>query len=136
MPSVPTNLDQFLRISLFGGIKIERQGEALTEFASRKVDALVAYLARNPGMHQRERVATMLWDDRPQDRALGNLRVVLTSLRKYLDPFIIITRQTVGLNPDANIWVDVSIFEGLIDDVLAHDPAPATLSPDDLERLE
>ena len=136
MPSVPTNLDQFLRISLFGGIKLERQGEALTEFASRKVDALVAYLARNPGMHQRERVATMLWDDRPQDRALGNLRVVLTSLRKYLDPFIIITRQTVGLNPDANIWVDVSIFEGLIDDVLAHDPAPATLSPDDLERLE
>lgn len=136
MPSASTNFDQFLRISLFGGIKIEQQGQELTDFASRKADALVAYLARNPGMHQRERLATMLWDDRPQERALGNLRVVLTSLRKQLQSHITITRQTAGLTGDSGIWIDVAVFEGLVREVFSRSPEPGSLTPKDLEQLE
>ena len=48
----------------------------------------------------------MLWEEE-QERALGNLRVVLSSLRKALGDNIDIQRDRAGLSPDANIRVDV-----------------------------
>jgi hypothetical protein len=46
---------------------------------------------------------------------------VLASLRKELGEFIQITRETVAVNPDADIWLDVSQMESKLDEGLIAD---------------
>jgi len=104
-----------LRISTFGGLLIQRDGEPVTGLASRKAEALLVYLACTGRPHSRESLATMFWDDRSQSRALGNLSVLLTSLRKHLAPYLIITRQTVAFNLESKYWIDVARVKGGLD---------------------
>ncbi len=100
-----------LEISLLGGVVIKQGGSPVTGLASRKAEALLAYLACNPRPHPREILATFLWDDRSQKQALSNLRVLISSLRQHLNPFIDITRQTIAIIPHGDIWLDVNELE-------------------------
>lgn len=86
-------------------------GERLTGLASRKAEALLLYLALEQRPCTREQLADLLWDDRTQRRALSNLRVLLSSLRKQLGEFVDITRTTAAIKPDANVVVDVLVLE-------------------------
>lgn len=97
-----------LEILTLGGLFIKLNGIVLQGFASRKVEALVVYLARNQRPYSREFLAELLWEERSQSRSLSNLRVVLSSLREHnLEPFIDITRQNLAMIVDDNVWVDV-----------------------------
>ena len=80
--------------------------------ASRKVEVLLVYLACTGRPHSREALAGLLWEGRSQERAQGNLRVALTSLRKHLGDHVTITRQIVAPGPEAGIRVDALEFEG------------------------
>lgn len=102
-----------LELRLFGGIEIHVQGKMLEGLVSRKADALVAYLACNPSLHARERLADLLWDNRNAATAMGNLRVLLNSIRNELSPPVIITRNSVHLEQTEDVWVDVELFERL-----------------------
>jgi DNA-binding SARP family transcriptional activator len=82
---------------LFGGLEI-RQGDApITAFISNKAPALLAYLAVTRRPQQRDTLAALLWGEMGDADAKNNLRQALTSLRKTLDPFLEITRDTVAL---------------------------------------
>ena len=125
-----------LAVSLFGGLQIERNGQEVTDFASRKAQALVAYLAATNGSHTRERLATMLWDDRSQESSLGNLRVLLTSLRKGIGPFVSIQRQVVSMNQESELVVDVVEFERVTSTILEQVTEPAQLSAGQAKQLD
>lgn len=103
-----------LTISLLGGLTITQEGTAVTRFASRKADALFVYLACNPRPHPRETLATLFWPDNDQTRALANLSVALTSLRKQLDAYLIAERHTVTFNSDVDFQLDATQFETAI----------------------
>jgi DNA-binding SARP family transcriptional activator len=96
-----------LRINTLGGLTITRDGEPVTQLATRKVAALLVYLVCTGRAHPREVLAEFLWEERPPERALGNLRVALTSLRKHLGDYVHITRDTVAINPEAEVRLDV-----------------------------
>lgn len=96
-----------LKIMTLGGVRILLNNTPVTNLITRKVEALLIYLACNPGEHQREVLAEMFWDDLPAERAAGNFRNILSNLRQNLDPFLLITRQTVAINPEGNITIDV-----------------------------
>ena len=50
---------------------------------SKKAQALLAYLASPIGLsHRREKLASILWSDRPEESARQNLRQCLTTIRK------------------------------------------------------
>jgi DNA-binding SARP family transcriptional activator len=99
-----------LHICLFGGLEI-RQGDApITAFISNKAPALLAYLAVTRRAQQRDTLAALLWGEMGDADAKNNLRQALTSLRKTLDPFLEITRDTVALRGDAPLAVDVTTF--------------------------
>lgn len=100
-----------LRIAVLGGLTIECDGRATTGWASRKAQALVVYLAVTGRRHARDWLATLLWNDRPQQRASGNLSVVLSSLRKAIGPYVEIDRNNVGLVPDAQVVIDTRALE-------------------------
>ncbi|MEJ2737509.1 MAG: BTAD domain-containing putative transcriptional regulator [Anaerolineae bacterium] len=93
-------------------------GQPLTEFYSSKVRALLAYLAVEAGReHPRPLLAALLWPDWDNSAALGNLRFSLSKLRQAINdqdadpPFLLISRDTIQLNPAAEVSVDVHLFQ-------------------------
>ena len=93
-----------LVISTLGGLSIEYGDEPVTDLASRKVQALLVFLACNPRAHPREALAELFWEERTQAQAMSNLRVALSSLRKQLGDYVEITRETVGVKPESGNW--------------------------------
>lgn len=104
-----------VEIRLFGGVEIHVDAKPVKGLVSRKGDALVAYLACNPALHARERLADLLWDDRNLSTAMGNLRVLLNSIRNQLVPPVVITRNTVHMDLAEDVWVDCLVFEQLLE---------------------
>jgi DNA-binding SARP family transcriptional activator len=100
-----------LEVTTLGRLLIQRDGEPVTELVTRKAEALLVYLICTGRAHPREVLAELLWEERSPERALGNLRVALTSLRKHVGPYLTIQRGTVAPNFEAGIRFDVAEIE-------------------------
>jgi WD40 repeat protein/DNA-binding SARP family transcriptional activator len=100
-----------LEIYALGTLAIQRDRAPINGFTSRKVEALLVYLAYTQRAHSREFLAELLWDERSQAQAMGNLRQVVFDLRQRLAPYIVVTRQAVALNPDHVTWLDAGELE-------------------------
>src|SRR5690606_24718354 len=76
--------------------------------------------------HRREALLGMLWPEMPEAAARNNLRQVLATLRKALGerpgepPFLLASRATVQLNPEARWRLDVAAFLALIEACQQH----------------
>lgn len=110
-----------LSISLLGGFQVEWNGQPVTAFESNKVRALLVYLAVEATKpHQRTDLAALLWPDHPTSMARTNLRHVLRQLRQSLPdvadapPLLLVTQQTIQLNPDVPATVDAVRFDQLL----------------------
>lgn len=105
-----------LALFVLGGFRLVLDGQMLGLDAD-KSRALLAYLALEGAAPQpRERLAALLWSDQPEEKALHSLRQTLSGLRKVLaetneDPFLLVTREDVQLNPQSKIWVDALSFQ-------------------------
>ncbi len=115
-----------LAVSLLGPFRAALEGRPLLGFRSDKARALLVYLAVEADRpHAREALAGLLWPDYPNATALTYLRSTLSNLRHLLadfpahpaapDPFLLITRQTVQLNPQADVWLDTVALARLLD---------------------
>ena len=100
-----------LEIRTFGGLQLTTGGQTVTGLASRKAEALLVYLAVTGRPHSREILANLFWDERSQTQSLANLRTVLSSLRQNIGDYLEISRDYAGINPDAEIWLDLQEFE-------------------------
>jgi predicted ATPase/DNA-binding SARP family transcriptional activator len=128
-------MTDLLAMSLLGGVTLKLGEQPLTGLASRRTEALLIYLACTGRSHTREALANLLWDNRSQSQALGNLRVVLTSLRQTLGPYVTITRQTVAFNQDSPHWLDVVELEAGLAAARGQRTPGDPLSPQALARL-
>ena len=106
-----------LIVRLFGTVSAEIGGQPVA-FAYGKIKAILAYLALDPGRTvSREKLSGLIWPDQSQEIALDNLRQALSRLRKSLDDpsafpsFLIADRETVRLNSQADLQVDVVQFK-------------------------
>jgi nifR3 family TIM-barrel protein len=106
-----------LTLRLLGGVSIQRGDRPLTGLPSRKAEALLIYLSCTQRPAAREVLADLLWDDRPPRQALANLRTLLTGLRRALGKALVIDRDSISFNPEADYWLDVKAFEQHIADV-------------------
>ncbi|MFN8490128.1 MAG: tetratricopeptide repeat protein [Caldilineaceae bacterium] len=129
-------MDPLLKIRLCGGLFIEQDHQILQGFASRKAEALLAYLACNQRPHPRELLADLLWDDRNEKQAAGNLRVLLANLRKLVPAAVAISRQFVLFNPHGDVWVDVVELERALTPVVKQSTQQPLLSPSLVAQLE
>ncbi|RMH23253.1 MAG: hypothetical protein D6698_00055, partial [Gammaproteobacteria bacterium] len=100
-----------LEMRFFGGLKLSRGDGRLLDFNSEKGKALLCYLAVTGQIHSRAALAGLLWPESPEENARASLRRTLTGIRKIAPDSLIATRQTVGINPDTPILVDVAQFE-------------------------
>ncbi len=85
----------------------------------RSIVALLAYLAVNDSgqakrTYTRESLSALLWPDYDQVKAFTNLRHTLWEIQKVFGPgWLNANREKIGLQADANVWVDVHRFESL-----------------------
>ncbi len=98
-----------LRIRMLGPLEIRRDGAKLPLPASRKVRALLAYLALAPREASRTRICELLWDV-PNDPR-GELRWCLSKIRRLVDDP---DRQRVLAREDA---VRLDLADGFVDAV-------------------
>ena len=104
-----------LRVTLLGGFQAEVDQGAPLALPAGKIQALLAYLALPPGqVHPRDKLATLLWGNTPDDQARQSLRQALYMLRRALpatDPVSLrLEGEGAALNPAA-VDVDVAAFE-------------------------
>ena len=113
-----------LFINLFGPPRIELAGVPII-VDTRKAIALIAYLAVTRQQHSRDSLATLLWSENDQPHARAALRRTLSSLNKALGQrWLDIERETLGLNFQADIRVDVHNFRMLLAECSTHGHAP------------
>ncbi len=124
-----------LSIFLFGRFRVFLNKEEVTSFRMHKVRALLIYLAAAPAQaHRRETLMTLLWPGMPEQSARSNLRQVQFHLRQAIPdfaandaegkqqiiPLLITNRQTIQLNPQADIQIDTSRFDSFLQQTVAH----------------
>lgn len=112
------DLMAWLDICLLGAFEVTVDGEPVTDLESDTVRALLAYLAHDPGRHHhRSHVAELLWPERPEGAALGNLRHALWVLRTRLGtdprgtPLVRGNRTRITLAATRGVMVDLVEFE-------------------------
>ena len=106
-------MPEILDITTLGGLTFKLGKKIITEFTSRKAEALLVYLALSEKeMVNREELASILWEESPEPEALLNLRVVLSNLKKLFPDHLQITRRKVG-------WVNNAHF--IVDAIRIHD---------------
>lgn len=109
------------RIQLLGGLAIyDSAGTSIHHFRSRKVRALLAYLALHRGQPcSRETLCALLWPEEPSERVAANrLRVALSSLRHQMEPPGIVFGTVLDVSEAGCIrltaqtcWCDLDAFE-------------------------
>jgi DNA-binding SARP family transcriptional activator len=131
MPETPMRT---LEMALLGSVEVRLDGQELS-FRTRKVLGLLAFLALEPGMHTRDRLAGLFWPDAAPEAGRNSLRNTLSYLRETLggEDHLRIERQAVGLRLSSNIWVDVLHLEQAAKLV----PEPKDVKPEELiSKLE
>jgi DNA-binding SARP family transcriptional activator/predicted ATPase len=108
-------MNKGLCIRLLGEVTITIAGSQVTELPSRTAEALLIYLVCHQRPFAREVLADLLWDNRPQQQALANLRSILSSLRRVFGSYVIINRHTVAFNHDSDYSLDIVQFERLLE---------------------
>jgi len=89
-----------IRLTLLGGCEIRLSTGHPVAFATRKTQALLAYLGAHPGhAHPRDKLAALLWGDRGEAQARDSLRHTLVDLRKVLPTGLIAEARTLALDP-------------------------------------
>jgi DNA-binding SARP family transcriptional activator len=122
-------MTKVLNLSVMGPLRIHRDDTPLSEPASAKAQALLCYLAVSARPFSRQALAGLLWGDLPEADARRNLRGVLMKLRQELDPYLLISHQTLAFNRDSAYTLDLNAFQTL----LAR-PSDGRIKPDNLRQ--
>ncbi|MBE0686415.1 MAG: hypothetical protein IH585_10475, partial [Anaerolineaceae bacterium] len=116
-----------LEISLLGPFRVHFDGSDLSDFLrTRKERALLAYLAEEPPRQQpREKVAEILWPNRPETYARMNLRQALLGLRKAFggeeqtNSFLEVADEIIQFDHQ-QVWMDTHSFSQYIENSNGH----------------
>ncbi len=118
---------------MFGALRLEADAGPI--HLPAKVGSLLAYVLLRRGPLAREKLATLLWGDVPDEQARHSLRTALNHIRKELGGVIAGDRDAVRLDPSFSLWVDVWEFErrlASLDDAASQDVRLVDLYEGDL----
>jgi len=104
------------QLRFLGPVQIERDGEPVRGFESRKALALLAYLAVGGQPVPRERLVNLFWEDKTEAQGRNNLNWVLNRLSTLLPACLQADRHTVQFLPEGaecTYWLDLDILRKL-----------------------
>lgn len=131
-----------LQITCLGDFQVTIAGTPVMTFRTEKDRALLVYLAVEQRPHQRTELAQFLWPGYSEGSARNSLRQSLHHLRQLLPdlepalPWLLITRQTVQINPAATIQIDVTAFSSLLKACATHAHEQLSVCQPCLARLQ
>ena len=107
-----------LKIALLGPPEVDHRDHRLA-FPERKVLALLAYLASEGGMHERQKLTRLFWPESDMAHGRTALRIALLHLRHILEEdaslehesHLIITHNTLELDLASGIDLDLQTLE-------------------------
>ncbi len=107
-----------LKIALLGPPEVDHRNHRLA-FPERKVLALLAYLASEGGMHERQKLTRLLWPESDMAHGRTALRIALLHLRHILEEddsleresHLLITHNTLELDLASGIDLDLQTLE-------------------------
>jgi DNA-binding SARP family transcriptional activator len=108
------------QVRLFGRFGVWLDGSALNSLEASRAQELLGYLLIHRGRPQaREALADLLWGESAGESAKKALRQALWKLHSALDArnvqeaerVLLVDPGWVSINPRADLWVDVTIFE-------------------------
>ena len=103
------------KLSLFGPPALACSGRS-QYIPRRKARALLTYLAVTQHSHSREALVALLWPEYDHRNGRADLSRILSSLRNTLGADYFLTdRESVALNDEAALWVDVLHFRKELD---------------------
>lgn len=104
-------MHELLTIRLFGAPQVTLGDLPITDFITRKAEALFLYLVATQRSHSRDALATLLWADDDLQRAKKNLRDILPNLRDQLGDYLLITRESITFNTKLSYQADLECFQ-------------------------
>ncbi len=115
----PGREPEAVRVWLLGSFRVSVGSQTIeqNQWRLRKAASLVKLLAIAPGHRlHREQVMNLLWPDFGKKAASNNLRRVLHSARRALDPatgsrYLASQDESLVLCPGGNLWLDVEVFQ-------------------------
>lgn len=122
-----------LVISLLGPTQFVLDGTPIASFPYDKVRALLARVAAEPErVQRRESLAGLLWPEQDERAARHSLSQAVWSLRRALaddgdSSILLVTRDAIGLSPEAGVQADVAELEATLDAVDAHPHATGVI---------
>lgn len=125
---------EFLEIHTFGHVNVVDQTTRLTLSLSPREEALLIYLAYHTIPITRVQLCQIFWPDDTNKRARGNLRKLLTDIRKSLGSFVITDRESVWLI-DGRYWLDVHDFQRHMYPIYTQQETPQTIAESDIVHL-
>src|SRR5437588_1525078 len=107
-----------LKVSLLGPPEVSHRDHKLT-FPDSKGLALLAYLATEGGVHERQKLTGLLWPESDMAHGRTTLRIALLHLRRALEQdaspegesHLLITHDTLGLDLASGIDLDLHALE-------------------------
>lgn len=110
-----------LTIRLLGTLVLEREGQQLGRFPSKRAKDLLSYLLLNRDtIHPRHHLAGLFWSDlddrqarRSLNTALWRLNQVLAETGRRDHPYLRVDAETIGFNTASDFRLDVAEFESL-----------------------
>ena len=107
-----------LKIALLGPPEVDHRDHRLT-FPDRKVLSLLAYLATEGGVQERQKLTRLLWPESDMAHGRTALRITLLHLRHILEEnaspecaaHLLITHDTIGLDLASGIDLDLHALE-------------------------
>ena len=100
-----------LEIRTLGGLSLSVNGQIIKNIGSRKAEALLVYLAVGKKQQNRDVLSALFWPESSQEQASTSLRVVLSILRKSLGAYLEISRNSIKIDPDAKVYLDLADLE-------------------------
>jgi DNA-binding SARP family transcriptional activator len=120
-------MTKVLELALMGRLQVRLNGEPLSRLTSGKATALLCYLSVTGRPHPRHTLATLFWGNMADSDARRNLRGALMKLRQEIEPYLVISNETLAFNQQSDFSLDVNLFR----ENLARRPGDSP-SPDSL----
>ena len=124
-----------LTIFALGPLRVELNGQPL-QTSRHKALALLVYLSMQPERQSRETLASFLWPEYGQEKALAYLRRTLWELRSLLgDGWLDVDREKIGVSLDSDLSLDVTQFQTSLASIQNHAHLDSSVCPECLANL-
>lgn len=99
-----------VQLNLLGRFELRAEGKLVGSIAKKAQAMLALLVIENSRVNTRERIASLLWGDKSEDRARHNVRQMLSSIGRFNRSLIVSDGDTLSIDLE-NCKIDVVEFE-------------------------